>query len=117
MPPSRWCSSRVSRPPLKACLLILVWGWCVSGGLGEEGGKAYLDLIRRVGHEDCGTDKLCKSLVCVNRKGGFYLGSLALIFPPAPCNAVRNFEWINAGFGDGKRIRCELSRTRRKYGS
>jgi hypothetical protein len=23
------------------------------------------------------------------------------IFPPAPCRAVRNLEWIKAGFGDG----------------
>ena len=45
------------------------------------------------------------------------VGSLALILPPAPCSAVRNLEWMSAGFGDGWRMRCALSRRRRKYGS
>lgn len=26
------------------------------------------------------------------------------ILPPAPCKAVRNLEWMRAGFGDGNRI-------------
>lgn len=46
-----------------------------------------------------------------------YVGSLALILPPAPCSAVRNFEWINAALGEGFFMRWALSRTSLKYGS
>lgn len=36
------------------------------------------------------------------------------ILPPAPCSAVRNLEWIKAGFGDGFFILWALSRMSRK---
>ena len=36
------------------------------------------------------------------------------ILPPGPCRAVRNLEWISAGFGDGFFIRDALSLNRRK---
>lgn len=39
------------------------------------------------------------------------------ILPPGPCSAVRNLEWISAGFGDGFFMRDALSRSSRKYGS
>lgn len=45
------------------------------------------------------------------------LGSDADILPPAPCKAVRNLEWMSAGFGDGNFMRWAFSRSRRKYGS
>jgi len=57
IPPSRWCSSSVSRPPLKACLLILFYRLCQQCAVQwdrSKGGK-YLDLVWRISHEDRGT--------------------------------------------------------------
>jgi hypothetical protein len=50
IPPSRWCSSSVSRPPLKACLLILFYSlcqqcaiqWVLYNGTGVRGGNTLI---------------------------------------------------------------------------
>jgi hypothetical protein len=56
IPPRRLCSSRVSRPPLKACLLILFLDTCQRHDLNAiRIGKAHLDLVRGICHENCRT--------------------------------------------------------------
>jgi hypothetical protein len=45
MPPSRWCSSTVSLPPLKACLLILFYALSVRDVILQGNRPAELTLI------------------------------------------------------------------------
>lgn len=78
---------------------------------------AYLNLVRGVRHKDRRTMKGKPKFTTSNSDWVPYVGSLALILPPAPCSAVRNLECIKAGFGEGNRMRFELSRKSRKYGS